>query len=118
MVSVARMRSPRGWLEPGQRPEFEEITLIVRGMVGVAASRCRAWQGSSWHRASGWAAPILVCQTRSALRQPSFPDDFSTPGLLRHGQLSLEGLGACYQTLKGELSCVLVGSLHRNARGS
>jgi quercetin dioxygenase-like cupin family protein len=34
-VSVARMTSPAGWLEPGQRPEFEEITLVLRGMVRV-----------------------------------------------------------------------------------
>ena len=34
-VSVARMTSPEGWLEPGQRPEFEEITLVLSGMVRV-----------------------------------------------------------------------------------
>jgi mannose-6-phosphate isomerase-like protein (cupin superfamily) len=34
-VSVARMVSPEGWVEPGQRPEFEEITVVLRGMVRV-----------------------------------------------------------------------------------
>lgn len=34
-VSVARMRSPAGWFEPGQRPTFEEITIVLRGMVRV-----------------------------------------------------------------------------------
>jgi mannose-6-phosphate isomerase-like protein (cupin superfamily) len=34
-VSVARMVSPEGWREPGQRPEFEEITVVLRGMVRV-----------------------------------------------------------------------------------
>lgn len=34
-VSVARMQSPEGWEEPGQRPEFEEITVVLRGMVRV-----------------------------------------------------------------------------------
>ena len=34
-VSVARMISPRGWQEPGQRPEFKEITLVLRGMLRV-----------------------------------------------------------------------------------
>ena len=34
-VSIARMRSPSGWKEPGQRPEFEEITVVLRGMVRV-----------------------------------------------------------------------------------
>jgi mannose-6-phosphate isomerase-like protein (cupin superfamily) len=34
-VSVARMVSPQGWQEPGQRPEFEEITVVLRGMLRV-----------------------------------------------------------------------------------
>jgi mannose-6-phosphate isomerase-like protein (cupin superfamily) len=34
-VSVAHMRSPAGWREPGQRPDFEEITVVLRGMVRV-----------------------------------------------------------------------------------
>jgi mannose-6-phosphate isomerase-like protein (cupin superfamily) len=34
-VSVARMLSPSGWKEPGQRPDFEEITIVLRGMIRV-----------------------------------------------------------------------------------
>ena len=34
-VSIARMTSPQGWTEPGQRPEFEEITVVVRGLLRV-----------------------------------------------------------------------------------
>ena len=34
-VSVARMVSPAGWQEPGQRPEFEEITVVLRGALRV-----------------------------------------------------------------------------------
>jgi mannose-6-phosphate isomerase-like protein (cupin superfamily) len=34
-VSVARMVSPEGWEEPGQRPEFEEITVVLRGLLRV-----------------------------------------------------------------------------------
>jgi len=34
-VSVARMQSPPGWREPGQRPEFEEISLVLRGTLRV-----------------------------------------------------------------------------------
>jgi hypothetical protein len=34
-VSVARMVSPTGWKEPGQRPEFLEITVVLRGAVHV-----------------------------------------------------------------------------------
>jgi mannose-6-phosphate isomerase-like protein (cupin superfamily) len=38
-VSVARMVSPSGWREPGQRPEFEEITVVLRGMLRVEHER-------------------------------------------------------------------------------
>jgi quercetin dioxygenase-like cupin family protein len=34
-VSIARMTSPPGWAEPGQRPDFEEITVVLRGMLRV-----------------------------------------------------------------------------------
>jgi quercetin dioxygenase-like cupin family protein len=34
-VSVARMSSPEGWVEPGQRPDFDEVTLVLSGMVRV-----------------------------------------------------------------------------------
>ena len=34
-VSVAHMRSPGGWAEPGQRPTFREITVVLRGTLQV-----------------------------------------------------------------------------------
>jgi quercetin dioxygenase-like cupin family protein len=34
-LSVARMVSPAGWEEPGQRPEFEEITVVLKGLLRV-----------------------------------------------------------------------------------
>jgi quercetin dioxygenase-like cupin family protein len=34
-VSVARMISPAGWVEPGQRPGFEEITVVLKGVLRV-----------------------------------------------------------------------------------
>jgi len=34
-VSVAHMRSPAGWLEPGQTPEFDEFTVVLRGLLRV-----------------------------------------------------------------------------------
>ncbi len=34
-VSIARMRSPSGWAEPGQRPEFDEFTIVLRGALRV-----------------------------------------------------------------------------------
>lgn len=32
-VSIAQMRSPSGWMEPGQRPEFDEFTLVLKGTL-------------------------------------------------------------------------------------
>ncbi len=34
-ISVAQMQSPEGWREPGQRPEFDEVTVVLRGMLRV-----------------------------------------------------------------------------------
>jgi mannose-6-phosphate isomerase-like protein (cupin superfamily) len=34
-ISIARMKSPEGWVEPGQTPEFEEFTLVIRGNLNV-----------------------------------------------------------------------------------
>ena len=35
-ASVAHMRSPQGWVEPGQTPEFDEFTIVLKGMLRVA----------------------------------------------------------------------------------
>ncbi len=34
-VSIAKMKSPGGWLEPGQTPEFDEYTFVLEGMLRV-----------------------------------------------------------------------------------
>ena len=34
-VSIAHMQSPGGWVEPGQKPEFDEYTVILKGMLRV-----------------------------------------------------------------------------------
>jgi mannose-6-phosphate isomerase-like protein (cupin superfamily) len=34
-VSVAHMRSPGGWIEPGQTPEFDEYTIVLKGLLRV-----------------------------------------------------------------------------------
>jgi len=34
-VSIARMKSPGGWVEPGQTPDFDEYTLVLRGTLRV-----------------------------------------------------------------------------------
>jgi mannose-6-phosphate isomerase-like protein (cupin superfamily) len=38
-LSIAHMRSPSGWAEPGQRPEFDEFTIVLRGALVVE------WEG-------------------------------------------------------------------------
>jgi len=73
-VSVARMVSPAGWVEPGQRPEFEEVTVVLRGMLRVehegGAIDVRAGQAvvshpGEWIRYSspepGGAEYVAVC---------------------------------------------------------
>lgn len=73
-VSVARMRSPAGWVEPGQRPEFEEITVVLEGALTVeyegGEMRVEAGQGvvalpGEWVRYSspdaGGAHYVAVC---------------------------------------------------------
>jgi ethanolamine utilization protein EutQ len=34
-ASIAHMRSPQGWLEPGQAPDFDEFTIVLKGMLRV-----------------------------------------------------------------------------------
>ena len=73
-VSVARMVSPEGWVEPGQRPDFQEITLVLRGTlrvehdggsVDVSAGQAIVTQPGEWVRyaspAAGGAEYVAVC---------------------------------------------------------
>jgi len=34
-LSIARMKSPAGWVEPGQKPEFNEYTVVLKGMLRI-----------------------------------------------------------------------------------
>lgn len=53
-VSIAHMRSPGGWQEPGQTPEFDEFTIVLRGMLrvegGTGGMDVRAGQAVIVHR--------------------------------------------------------------------
>jgi quercetin dioxygenase-like cupin family protein len=53
-ASVAHMRSPGGWQEPGQTPEFDEFTVVLRGLLRVeyqgGVMEVRAGQGIIAHR--------------------------------------------------------------------
>jgi mannose-6-phosphate isomerase-like protein (cupin superfamily) len=35
LLSIAHMRSPGGWIEPGQTPEFDEYTIVLKGVLRV-----------------------------------------------------------------------------------
>ncbi len=63
-VSVARMVSPSGWEEPGQRPEFEEITVVLKGLLKVE------FEGGELEVTAGQA---VICDAGEWVR-------YSTPG--------------------------------------
>jgi ethanolamine utilization protein EutQ len=73
-TSVAHMRSPEGWAEPGQTPEFDEFTIVLKGMVrvesksgflDVTAGQAVIAHSGEWVRYStpkdGGAEYIAVC---------------------------------------------------------
>lgn len=73
-VSVARMVSPEGWIEPGQQPEFEEITVVLSGtlrveheggVMDVAAGQAVVAHPGEWVRYSspepGGAEYVAIC---------------------------------------------------------
>ena len=74
-LSVARMISPEGWAEPGQTPEFEEVSVVLRGLLRVESKAgtldVRAGQAvvaepGEWVRystpAPGGAEYVAVCR--------------------------------------------------------
>jgi len=73
-LSIARMVSPGGWQEPGQTPEFDEYTLVIRGTVrvetrtraiNVTAGQAFVAPAGDWVRyttpAEGGAEYIAIC---------------------------------------------------------
>jgi ethanolamine utilization protein EutQ len=54
MASVAKMKSPGGWVEPGQTPEFDEFTVVLKGLLRVTSRNgtldVRAGQAVIAHR--------------------------------------------------------------------
>jgi mannose-6-phosphate isomerase-like protein (cupin superfamily) len=73
-VSVAHMRSPGGWVEPGQRPEFQEVTVVLKGhlrvehqggALDVRAGQAVVCEPGEWVRYStpdeGGAEYIAIC---------------------------------------------------------
>jgi mannose-6-phosphate isomerase-like protein (cupin superfamily) len=73
-LSIAHMRSPQGWEEPGQRPEFDEYTLVLKGMLKVdtesgpmevRAGQAILTEGGEWVRYSspeaGGTEYVAIC---------------------------------------------------------
>jgi ethanolamine utilization protein EutQ len=73
-ASIAHMRSPQGWVEPGQRPEFDEFTIVLKGTLrvedaegslDVGAGQAVIARAGEWVRYStpseGGAEYIAVC---------------------------------------------------------
>ena len=73
-VSIAHMRSPSGWSEPGQQPDFDEFTVVLKGalrveskdgMIEVRAGQAVVARRGEWVRYStpgdGGAEYIAVC---------------------------------------------------------
>lgn len=74
-ISIARMESPEGWMEPGQSPEFSECSVVLKGMLRVETregtydvgdGQAIIVESDEWVRYStplpGGAEYIAVCQ--------------------------------------------------------
>jgi mannose-6-phosphate isomerase-like protein (cupin superfamily) len=80
-ISVAHMRSPEGWEEPGQTPEFDEYTLVLRGTLrvqhkggefDVAAGQAVVANRGEWIR---YSTPFAEGAEYVALCLPAFSPD-------------------------------------------
>jgi mannose-6-phosphate isomerase-like protein (cupin superfamily) len=80
-VSVARMKSPAGWQETGQRPEFREITVVLKGtlrvehesgQLSVAAGQAVVTEPGEWVR---YSSPAPEGAEYVAICLPAFSPD-------------------------------------------
>ncbi len=89
-ASVAHMRSPEGWIEPGQTPEFDEFTIVLKGMLRVEhkqgaldihAGQAVIAHAGEWVRystpAQGGAEYIAVCSPAFSMESVHRDDDRS-----------------------------------------
>lgn len=67
-VSVAHMRSPAGWQEPGQRPEFREITVVLHGAMHL-----------EHHESDGRVATMVIAAGQSVITEPGEWIRYGTP---------------------------------------
>jgi len=80
-VSIAHMHSPAGWQEPGQTPEFDEYTVVLKGMLRVEHSggdtEVRAGQAVIAHRGEWvrYSSPEAQGAEYIAVCLPAFSPD-------------------------------------------
>ena len=81
VVSIARMKSPSGWSEPGQMPEFDEYTVVLRGCLhvklndaefDVAAGQAIIVKAGEWVQ---YSSPSLEGAEYIAVCIPAFSPD-------------------------------------------
>lgn len=86
-VSIARMKSPAGWVEPGQTPEFDEYTVVLRGLLRVTTRTgvydVKAGQAIITHRGAWvqYSSPEQDGAEYIAVCVPAF-----SPGAVRRDQ--------------------------------
>ena len=80
-VSIAHMRSPAGWEEPGQRPEFDEYTIVLEGtlrveheggVIDVQAGQAVITHRGEWVR---YSSPSAAGANYLAICLPAFSPD-------------------------------------------
>lgn len=81
-ISIARMTSPSGWSEPGQRPEFDEYTLVLEGALHVeteAGETLVVEAGQAIHTSAGewirYSTPGPLGAQYVAICLPAFSPD-------------------------------------------
>jgi ethanolamine utilization protein EutQ (cupin superfamily) len=80
-LSIARMKSPAGWIEPGQTPEFDEYTIVLQGALQVKTktetSTIKAGQAVIVHRGEWvqYSTPYEDGAEYIAVCHPAFSPD-------------------------------------------
>jgi mannose-6-phosphate isomerase-like protein (cupin superfamily) len=96
-LSIAHMRSPSGWAEPGQRPEFDEFTIVLRGALVVESedgqmtvqagqavhARPGEWVRYSTPGADGAESPLIRF---TGMNNPALHPDRQRPGHAPRGE--------------------------------
>ena len=109
-VSVARMISPEGWCEPGQRPEFEEIVVVL---IPISVSQVSAISGGQfWQTAGTQQSGTILKRTRSDM-SVSAPQEVHLVSPVHFSSLASEQEQSAYQAANvGWRDCLFVDKDH------